>query len=84
MHCLYLWLCECECDGIFKFNSPLLSPFVRQLTESKQAEFMDKARILMQLEKYKEAVSEIVYLWKLSITSSPSLVIANGVSLFRF
>lgn len=31
--------------------------FLRLLTESKQAEFIHKARILMQLEKYEEAVS---------------------------
>lgn len=40
-----------------QFAVALFLPFPRLLTESKQAEFTQKARILIQLEKYDDAVS---------------------------
>lgn len=44
---------------------PCVTVFPRLLTESKQAEFIRKARILIQLEKYEDAVS----IWKTIIFS---------------
>lgn len=54
----------------------------RLLTESKQAEFTQKARILIQLEKYEDAVSMGGGLWLLNLIILLQYVQSQFLDLF--